>query len=238
MALLPILCLCLACVQLIHGAMVGIRPMAYARVVSKKTNAEVVSKTNALSDFGQGVGRVMSEVRPAEGLGSRILDIPIGVGFISLESYFSTLMFMIPVGLILKFNKLMQGVGPKRWFTESSTIGLEWARISAIYSGGEKLSSVIRGKDDKWNSILGSGVASGVMRINEGPFAVLNGFVLGCVFVYAINAYMPSPTTTGKSVSTTSKASTLTLNTTINKAKRGPTSFNANSYMKTRPFRH
>jgi hypothetical protein len=79
----------------------------------------------------------------------------------------------------------------KTWLTLSGKLGVEWATISGLFAGGESLFKTLRGKEDRWNVYLGSGLASAVMRAKEGPIGSIQGFFAGFAFVYAIDQFLP-----------------------------------------------
>lgn len=49
-----------------------------------------------------------------------------------------------------------------------------------------------RAKVDRWNSYVGSGLVSALLRMDEGPIGVAQGFVVGVGFFYLIDQMMPN----------------------------------------------
>ena len=66
-------------------------------------------------------------------------------------------------------------------------VGSEWSRISALFSAAEEFCGSVRDKRDKWNTYIGSGIVSAVLRINEGPVGVAQG-------IFVIQIQMPLTT--------------------------------------------
>ena len=103
----------------------------------------------------------------------------------SCNAFVSTAVIMIPIGLVLKIALLKTGW--KTWITDGSQMGCEWARTSALYVCGESFALKLRGLDDKWNTVFGSGFCGGILRADEGPLGMLQGFAIGAVFMLIIN---------------------------------------------------
>lgn len=143
--------------------------------------------------------------------------------YLSLKS--STISFvtscgvLIPVGLVMNINK------PKpidAWLLRGVSSGMEWAKISAFYTGGETFFLNVRGKDDRMNAYLGSAVASALLRIEEGPLGMIQGFVVGYGFMYAIDQLVvPKEISQHNGISTSKTSSNFNKNI---KRNRGPTS--------------
>ena len=91
---------------------------------------------------------------------------------------------------MLKFGMLKQGL--KVWIQNGSKLGIEWGTLSAIFSGSESFCANIRQKHDRWNSYIGSGMASACMRLNEGPKGIFMNFCVGFAFMYVIDMLVPS----------------------------------------------
>ena len=97
---------------------------------------------------------------------------------------------MLPIGLMLKFGCLKEGIKP--WIQKGSQLGIEWGTLSAIFSGGESFFANIRQKRDRWNSYMGSGLTSACMRIKEGPKSIIMNFCIGFAFMYVVDMIAPS----------------------------------------------
>ena len=79
----------------------------------------------------------------------------------------------IPSAIFLSHSLFSPGL--KLWASEGIKVGTEWSRISALFSAAEEFCSGVRAKKDKWNTYIGSGIVSAVLRINEGPVGVVQG---------------------------------------------------------------
>jgi hypothetical protein len=132
-------------------------------------------------------------------------------------------------GVLIKDRKL------KSWVVSGSQMGIEWGKISACFAAGDVLSSIIRGKEDRWNTVIGSGLASAALRINEGPVAIAQGFGMGCLFVYAIDQFMPQTndvTGTGPQTQTTRRSNNVrSMSATAGAGTRAGASKNKNKNM-------
>jgi len=120
----------------------------------------------------------------------RIPRVPMALVKEAGSSFLSTAQVMIPVGLIINIRSLFS-LKWKTWLTLSGKLGVEWATISGLFAGGESLFKTLRGKEDRWNVYLGSGLASAVMGAKEGPIGSIQGFAAGFAFVYAIDQFLP-----------------------------------------------
>lgn len=120
----------------------------------------------------------------------RIPRVPMALVKEAGSSFLTTAQVMVPVGLIINIRSLFS-LKWKTWLTLSGKLGVEWATISGLFAGGESLFKTLRGKEDRWNVYLGSGLASAVMRAKEGPIGSIQGFAAGFAFVYAIDQFLP-----------------------------------------------
>ena len=105
-------------------------------------------------------------------------------------SFVQTAAVMVPVGMLVNIKALFK-TGAKTWFKRGSTMGLDWAVISAVFQGGETFFATLRGKEDRWNVYFGSGLASAVMGAKDGPAGVMQGFFTGFAFMYAVDQFLP-----------------------------------------------
>lgn len=121
----------------------------------------------------------------------RVQRLPLAVLKITASSFLSTAQVMVPIGCLLQIRTLFRE-GPKTWIVSGSKMGLDWGVISGTFAGGEVLFAVLRGKQDRWNTYLGSGLASAAMGAKDGPLGIAQGFVAGFCFVYAIDRFLPS----------------------------------------------
>lgn len=92
--------------------------------------------------------------------------------------------------MLLKFGLLKQGL--KLWIKEGSKLGLEWGTLSGVFSGTENFIANVRQKKDRWNSYIGSGMASACMRAGEGPKGIIMNFCIGFAFMYIIDMIVPA----------------------------------------------
>ena len=100
----------------------------------------------------------------------RILLLRLPISFkLSLYSgvstFLSSCLILIPIGLIMNCNKLRP---LDAWLFRGVTVGMEWAKISSYYNIGEIFFLNLRNIDDRKNNYLGSGLASALLRMNEG----------------------------------------------------------------------
>jgi hypothetical protein len=82
-----------------------------------------------------------------------------------ISTFLSSCLILIPIGLIMNCNKLRP---LDAWLFRGVTVGMEWAKISSYYNIGEIFFLNLRNIDDRKNNYLGSGLASALLRINEG----------------------------------------------------------------------
>lgn len=71
------------------------------------------------------------------------------------------------------------------WVKAGAKTGLTWSKIGAFFTAAEIFSLKIRNVDDRINEFIGSGVTSAILRIEEGPLGVIQGFIVGYGFMYA-----------------------------------------------------
>ena len=100
----------------------------------------------------------------------RILLLRLPISFkLSLYSgvstFLSSCLILIPIGLIMNCNKLRP---LDAWLFRGVSVGMEWAKISSYYNIGEIFFLNLRNIDDRKNNYLGSGLASALLRMNEG----------------------------------------------------------------------
>ena len=116
-----------------------------------------------------------------DNFGSRLIIATFGATKAGCNAFLSTGIVMIPVGMVLNVGK---GGGLKGMFQKGYSMGLEWGRISALFSAGDIFCAKFRNIDDKWNSFIGSGIGSAALRAQEGPLGIAQGFVVGFGFMY------------------------------------------------------
>lgn len=126
-----------------------------------------------------------------ESLAKRVIRMPKEVVITTAKSFISTAQVMVPIGCMLQIRTLFKD-GPKLWVKTGSKMGVEWGVISGAFAGGEAFFAVLRGKQDRWNTYFGSGLASAIMGAKDGPLGVVQGFCAGFAFIYAIDRFLPS----------------------------------------------
>jgi len=120
----------------------------------------------------------------------RLPHTPLEVAKSGGVSFMQTAAVMVPVGMLINIKALFK-TGVKTWFKKGSSMGLDWAVISAVFQGGETFFATLRGKDDRWNVYFGSGLASAFMGTKDGPAGVMQGFFTGFAFMYAVDQFLP-----------------------------------------------
>lgn len=70
---------------------------------------------------------------------------------------------MIPFTLLLNLNHAKEGY--REVFRRGLQMTIDWAQISAIFSGAEIFCGSVRGKDDRWNAYVGSGIGTASLGI-------------------------------------------------------------------------
>ena len=128
----------------------------------------------------------LEEIMPAPGLFGRLYLVPPLSMMAGVEGFLQTASIMLPIGMIMN-GKVLFKEGLKPWFVKGSKLCLDWGKVSGLFAGGDRLFVALRGKEDEWNTILGSGLASGLLRVNEGPAAMLQGALLGAGFIMAFS---------------------------------------------------
>lgn len=159
-------------------------------VASTTSLAKGVSKPSSQSLLSKAKEEEEEALTPLIML-QRVQRLPLAVLKITATSFFSTAQVMVPIGCVLQIRTLFRE-GPKKWIVSGSKMGLDWGVISGTFAGGEVLFAVLRGKQDRWNTYLGSGLASAAMGAKDGPLGMAQGFVAGFCFVYAIDRFLPS----------------------------------------------
>jgi hypothetical protein len=164
--------------------------------ISASSTTKSSSSSSALTSVnGKSKWQVaLEEIAPAPGLLGRFPTVPAAVVVGGLSSFLQTGAVMLPIGMVMN-GKVLTKEGVKAWLIKGSALSLDWGKVSALFVGGEKLLTSFRGKEDKWNTILGSGLASGLLRIKEGPAAMAQGAMLGAGFVMAIDLMQPESST-------------------------------------------
>lgn len=72
-------------------------------------------------------------------------------------------------------------------FAEARSNGKSWGTISAVYAGLQTASKVIRGRDDRYNAIVGACGSGAAFSIKGGPAAAAQGCVSFAALSYLID---------------------------------------------------
>lgn len=115
-----------------------------------------------------------------------LLRLPISLKlslYSGISTFLSSCLILIPIGLIMNSNKLRP---IDAWLFRGVTVGMEWAKISSYYNIGEIFFLNIRNMDDRKNNYLGSGLASALLRMNEGNNIILYITTTTSLFLYFI----------------------------------------------------
>mmetsp|Transcript_19759 Transcript_19759/g.27850 ORF Transcript_19759/g.27850 Transcript_19759/m.27850 type:complete len:201 (+) Transcript_19759:44-646(+) len=86
----------------------------------------------------------------------------------------------------------------KRMNTSGKVTALNWGSLTACFSTFDCASKVIRGRNDRWNQIIGSSCTGAFLSRSKGVSAMANGFASYGAFAYildklVINADNKSP---------------------------------------------
>lgn len=73
-------------------------------------------------------------------------------------------------------------------FREAKTMGKSWAGISAIYAGLQTAAKVIRGKDDRYNALVGACGSGAAFQAHAGPASAAQGCVSFAALSYLIDS--------------------------------------------------
>lgn len=150
-----------------------------------------------------------------KGTRSVVSRLPRAVGESMVESirtFVSSTCVLVPVGLVMNANNIRHF---KVWMSKGASTGIEWAKISTIFTGTEVFVGRLRNVDDRINAYIGSGTTSAVLRVKDGRLAMVQGFVVGYVFMAVIDTFLsdlpdatpPTTASTGKRGATTATGS-------------------------------
>ena len=64
-----------------------------------------------------------------------------------------------------------------------------WAQLSAAFSGFHALTRVVRGKEDRWNGIVGAAMTGAFLNRQGGPQAMLQGATTYASFTYVLDIF-------------------------------------------------
>ena len=168
--------------------------VASTAVPRLRTSVIAASKSSSRTMASADVNKwavAAEEINPAPGVLGRLPSLPVIVAAGTLLSFLQTFAVMLPVGMVIN-GKVLVKEGFKPWMVKGSALGLDWGKVSALFVGGEKFVLELRGKEDRWNQILGSGLASALLRVDDGPAAMLQGAMLGCAFIMVIDLLQPT----------------------------------------------
>lgn len=80
-------------------------------------------------------------------------------------------------------------------FREAGTMAKSWASISAIYAGIQTTAKVLRGKDDRYNAIVGACGSGAFFQARAGPTSAAQGCVSFAALSYLIDSLTASKKT-------------------------------------------
>ena len=83
---------------------------------------------------------------------------------------------MIPFTILLNLSHSKEGF--REVLRRGVRMGIEWAQISAIFSGAEIFCSKIRNKEDRWNAYIGSGIGTASLGIKVRLFLNISWLTL------------------------------------------------------------
>lgn len=185
---MQVVCLLVVLVFLVGHVAGTMMPARLRPTISASAKTETAAEGGGKNKWSVAV----EEMVPAPGLFKRLPLVPVASVMAGLEGFLQTGMIMLPIGMIMN-GKVLFKEGLKPWCVKGSKLSLDWGKVSALFAGGDKFFVALRGKEDEWNTILGSGLASGLLRVNEGPAAMLQGAMLGAGFVMAFSMLQTTP---------------------------------------------
>ncbi|GJQ12569.1 hypothetical protein GpartN1_g4360.t1 [Galdieria partita] len=95
------------------------------------------------------------------------------------------------------FGLVQGGVSSKSFggaWKEAAISGRTWGAISAIYACLQSASKVVRGKDDKYNNVVGACGSGAFFSWNNGFRAALQGCISFALFSYLIDMFLTPKT--------------------------------------------
>ena len=134
----------------------------------------------------------IEEMRASLGPIGRTIASAVEVGVVTAGSYLSGAILGYTIGGFMAFPSLFQksqtAKGPiANWHGKASTQAMNWATLSASFSGFHALSRVVRNKEDKWNGIIGSAATGAYLNRKGGVRAMAQGGISYASVTYLLD---------------------------------------------------
>lgn len=132
-----------------------------------------------------------------------------------MSSFTSSLGVLFPVAVIMSIRPAYPNW--KSILTTGFFTGLQWSAFSGVFVGGETMAEKLRGRKDRLNSCVGSGLSGALAQyhvrtalphppintacahtcllccVQQGALGMSQGFVSGVAFYYVIDKVRPPP---------------------------------------------
>jgi len=151
----------------------------------------------------EGEEPTMEEIRASLGPIGRTIAAAVEVGVITAGSYISGGVLGYTIGGVFATptlfrpsttNAMVTTSASKElrsrmglWHSKASKQAGSWANLSAAFSGFHALCRVVRGKEDKWNSIIGSAATGAYLSRKAGPRAMAQGGATYAAVTYLLD---------------------------------------------------
>eukprot|EP01033_Poteriospumella_lacustris_P020262 gene20262-14818_t len=99
-----------------------------------------------------------------------------------MSSFTSSLGVLFPVAVIMSIRPAYPNW--KSILTTGFFTGLQWSAFSGVFVGGETMAEKLRGRKDRLNSCVGSGLSGALAQYHQGALGMSQGFVSGVAFYY------------------------------------------------------
>ena len=112
-------------------------------------------------------------------------------GVSALRALTSNALFLIPIGVVgAAYNK-------PETISKVVTSGFKWGLRMSTYgatlAGSEQFCRTVRGVDDIYNRMIGSGISSAIGKREQGILGAAQGFVTGAAFIFALDRFIMPP---------------------------------------------
>lgn len=154
-------------------------------------------------DSDEGVVPTLSEMRASLGPIGRSIASAVEVGVVTAGSYLSGAVMGYTLGGVMSVPSLFQQskeiLPPPITLSKeirhkvgtlhgkASTQAIQWATLSAAFSGFHALSRVVRGTEDKWNGIFGSLATGAYLNRKGGARAMAQGGISYASVTYLLD---------------------------------------------------
>ena len=134
----------------------------------------------------------IEEMRASLGPIGRTIASAVEVGVVTAGSYLSGAVLGYTLGGFMAvpslFQKNTSNKGPiANWHGKASSQAMNWASLSAAFSGFHALSRVVRNKEDKWNGIIGSAATGAFLSRKGGVQAMAQGGISYASVTYLLD---------------------------------------------------